>query len=234
MEFKLVKVDPYACSIEELETEIERLKSLKEEYDCIQDSIKRFINSVYGATGSAYFSCYNVNVAEAVTLQGQDVAKYASRSIDEYFMEMWHADKQLHMALGITRANKINEKTLTIYMDTDSVKNNSIVNTSSGIKSIEQWYNENKESAGNTLMGHESVKTDNKILNWEDNKGLYYANVKRIIRHKVNKTQWKIKTKSGKEIIVTNDHSLIIFRNNQKIEIKPKNILISDKVICVK
>jgi hypothetical protein len=108
------------------------------------------------------------------------------------------------------------------------------LNTSSGVKTIEQWYNENRESAGNTLVGHESVKTNDQILNWAYDKGLYYANVKRIIRHKVNKIQWKIKTKSGKEIIVTDDHSLIVFRNNQKIEIKPKNILVGDKVICVK
>jgi DNA polymerase elongation subunit (family B) len=120
MEFKLTNIDPHTCSIEELEAEIARLKSLKEEYFNLEQSIKIFINSIYGATGSAYFECYNVNIAEAVTLQGQDVAKYASRSIDEYFFEFWHKDKKLHDALGITHANKLNEKSLTIYMDTDS------------------------------------------------------------------------------------------------------------------
>jgi DNA polymerase elongation subunit (family B) len=121
MEFKLTTIDPYTCSIEELETEIARLKSLKEEYFNLEQSIKIFINSIYGASGSPWFEGYNVNLAEAVTLQGQDVAKYASRAIDEYFLEMWHKDTQLHQALGITHANKIQEKTLTIYMDTDSV-----------------------------------------------------------------------------------------------------------------
>ena len=120
MEFKLTTIDPYNCSIEELEEEIQKLNNLKEEYHGLEQSLKVFINSVYGATGSAYFECYNVNVAEAVTLQGQDVAKYASRAIDEYFFEFWHKDKKLHEALGITHANKITEKTLTIYMDTDS------------------------------------------------------------------------------------------------------------------
>jgi len=121
MEFKLTKIDPLNCSIEDLENEIYRLKSLKEEYFNLEQSIKIWINSVYGASGSPYFECYNVNLAEAVTLQGQNVAKYASKCIDEYFFEYWHKDTQLHTALGITHANKINEKTLTIYMDTDSV-----------------------------------------------------------------------------------------------------------------
>lgn len=120
MEFKLTNIDPHTCPIEELEAEIARLKSLKEEYFNLEQSIKIFINSIYGAAGSPYFEGYNVNLAEAVTLQGQDVAKYASRAIDDYFMNSWHLDTKLHEALGITHANKINEKTLTIYMDTDS------------------------------------------------------------------------------------------------------------------
>ena len=120
MEFKLTKIDPYNCSLEELENEVERLNSLKEEYFNLEQSIKIFINSVYGATGSPWFEGYNVNLAEAVTLQGQDLSKYASKCIDEYFMEKWHEDKKLHEALELNIVNKINEKTLTIYMDTDS------------------------------------------------------------------------------------------------------------------
>jgi len=120
MEFKLTKIDPQNCSIEELEKEIARLKSLKEEYFNLEQSIKIWINSVYGACASVYFIGYNINVAEAVTLQGQDVAKYASKTIDEYFMNVWHLDKKLHEQLGITYANKINEKTMIIYVDTDS------------------------------------------------------------------------------------------------------------------
>jgi len=117
---ELSKIDPYNCSIEELEKEIEKLNSIKDEYDGIQNAIKVFINSIYGAVGSPWFECYNVFLAEAVTLQGQDVAKYASKVIDEYFLNEWHLDKELHKELGITYANKLNEKTFTIYMDTDS------------------------------------------------------------------------------------------------------------------
>lgn len=234
MEFELIQIDPLTCSIQELKDEIERITSIKEEYYNLEQSIKIFINSVYGATGSAYFVGYNVNIAEAVTLQGQDMAKYASESIDEYFKEYWHKDTKLHEALGLTYANKINEKSVTIYMDTDSISSDATIITDKGTISIENWYNQNKESAGNTLVGHESVVTDDKILNWDKDKNLYFANVKRIIRHKVTKPKWKVKTKSGKEIIVTNDHSLIVFRNNKQIEIKPKDIIKGDKILCVK
>jgi len=116
----MTEFDPYLCSIEELENEILRLESIKEEYFNLEQSIKIFINSIYGAAGSPYYEAYNVKLAEAVTLQGQDVAKYASGSLDDYFKNIWHLDTKLHAALGLTRVNKINEKTLTIYMDTDS------------------------------------------------------------------------------------------------------------------
>jgi DNA polymerase elongation subunit (family B) len=121
MQFKLTQIDPHNCTLDELEKEIFRLKSLKEEYFNLEQSIKIFINSIYGACASPYFIGFNINVAEAVTLQGQDVAKYASKTIDDYFINIWHLDKELHTALGITYANKISAKTTTIYMDTDSV-----------------------------------------------------------------------------------------------------------------
>jgi hypothetical protein len=46
MEFKLSTIDPYTCTIEELETQIATLKSLKEEYFNLEQSIKIFINSI--------------------------------------------------------------------------------------------------------------------------------------------------------------------------------------------
>jgi DNA polymerase elongation subunit (family B) len=129
MEFTLTTINPHSCSIEELEREIEKLNNLKEEYYNLEQSIKIFINSIYGAAGSPWFVGYNVNLAEAVTLQGQDISKYASKCIYEYFMDMWNNDKQLHKALGITYANKIKEKTVTAYGDTDSVESNTVLIT---------------------------------------------------------------------------------------------------------
>ena len=37
-----------------------------------------------------------------------------------------------------------------------------------------------------------------------------------------------------KEIVVTNDHSMIVFREGKKIEIKPKDIRKTDKILIVK
>lgn len=120
MEFKQTNIDPYNCTIEELENEINRLKSVKEEYFNLEQSIKIFINSIYGATASPWFECYNIYVAEAVTLQGQDMIKFTNEVIDDYFLNYWHKDKALHEKLGLTYVNQLKEKSLVIYNDTDS------------------------------------------------------------------------------------------------------------------
>jgi len=118
--FNLSKIDPYNCPIEELDKEMERLKLLKEEYFNLEQSIKIFINSIYGGVGSPWFECYNVALAEAVTLQGQDMIKFANNFIDDYFLNKWHLDKELHKELGLTFVNKVLAKTIVIYNDTDS------------------------------------------------------------------------------------------------------------------
>ena len=117
--------------------------------------------------------------------------------------------------------------------NTDSVSKNSIIYTENhpqGI-TIEDLYNEGGEDAGTTLKGHESKKLNDRVLNFNDS--LYYGEVERIIRHKVSKPMWKLKTESGKEIICTEDHSLIVFRNGEKIKVKPSEILSDDQVLCV-
>ena len=55
------------------------------------------------------------------------------------------------------------------------------------------------------------------------------------MKHKVSKEQFKIKTKSGKEIIVTGDHSCIVFRNGKQLAVKAKDInKDTDKILSIK
>ncbi|MCK9475562.1 MAG: Hint domain-containing protein [Candidatus Muirbacterium halophilum] len=155
---------------------------------------------------------------------------------EDYWYNMWHLDTELHKNLGIKNVTQINSKTenVSIYCDTDSTDYQTVIQTESERLTIEEWYNKNIKngSAGETMKGHESVLTSDKILNFDNE--LYYANVKRIIRHKVSKPKWKLKTKSGKEITITNDHSMIVFRNGEKLEVKPSEVLKTDKILVLK
>ena len=105
--------------IKTIKEEIESLTALKNEYKNEEQGIKLTMNSIYGAIGNNYFACFNPDVAEAVTLQGQDLIKYSSMLITRYFQEFWHLDKDLHEKLGISTPRKI-VKPLVVYGDTDS------------------------------------------------------------------------------------------------------------------
>jgi hypothetical protein len=105
--------------IKRLREEIETLTALKNEYKNEEQGIKLTMNSIYGAIGNNYFACFNPDVAEAVTLQGQDLIKHSSMLITRYFHNFWHLDTELHSKLGISTPKKI-LKPLVVYGDTDS------------------------------------------------------------------------------------------------------------------
>lgn len=119
METKWTKIDVKNSSKEDLKKEIERLKSLRDLYMNAEQGVKIFINSVYGACGSPYFAFFNTDIAEAVTLQGQDLIKYSEKVLNRYFMEFWHKDVALHKKMNLTSVRKI-DLPLVIYCDTDS------------------------------------------------------------------------------------------------------------------
>lgn len=116
---KHCKINPETASKEEIVAEINRLTFLMNLKKNEEQAIKIFINSVYGATASPYFVGYNVRVAEAITLQGQEMIKFTQKIINRYFMEFWHRDKEIHQKLGLTRVDRIGRE-VTVYGDTDS------------------------------------------------------------------------------------------------------------------
>lgn len=74
-----------------------QIKSL----DLKQNAIKILINSFYGAFGNRYFYFHNNDIAQSITLQGQDLIKFSIRAINHYFINKWHLDTELHEKLGI-------------------------------------------------------------------------------------------------------------------------------------
>lgn len=104
---------------QEILDKIERLTSLKNELKNEEQAIKLTMNSIYGAIGNNWFVCFNPDVAESVTLQGQDLIKYSEMVLNRYFHEFWHMDKELHEKLGLTSVKRV-ARPMVIYSDTDS------------------------------------------------------------------------------------------------------------------
>jgi hypothetical protein len=96
----------------------QQIKSL----DLKQNAIKILINSFYGAFGNRYFYFHNNDIAQSITLQGQDLIKFSIKAVNHYFTSKWHLDTELHEKLGISgmQVNQI-EREAAVYTDTDSV-----------------------------------------------------------------------------------------------------------------
>lgn len=103
--------------------------------------------------------------------------------------------------------------------------------------SIEDLYNLGNIDMGSTLSGHKSVNCRSKVLNIKQN-GMqlekYFAPVKRIIKHNVSKPKWKIEDEFGNILYITNDHSMMVMRNCELMEIKPQDVdIVEDKLVSV-
>jgi hypothetical protein len=169
-------------------------------------------------------------VAGTITAEGRELTRSMDKVNEDYWYNQWHLDTDTHKKMHIRNVSKITEnEPVSIYGD--SVHGDSIINTDAGTYTIEDLYNKQNEKS--IRKDKEVIPVDFKSLNWTEERGIHYSKVKNIIRHKTSKKKFKIKA-GNKEVIVTEDHSIIVFRNGEKIEVKPSEIKTSDKVLIYK
>ena len=125
-------IDPSNLTLQELK-DLDYSKLTAEERQAFQDfatncysfeqAIKLAINSIYGAFGSVFFHWFNLDIAETITLQGQDAIKHTIKMTEKYFKEFFHKDKALHKKLGLSENHTVHKctKPLVTYGDTDSL-----------------------------------------------------------------------------------------------------------------
>lgn len=113
------EIDYMSMSLEELNIKLLEMQKKSSDFYNTEQGIKLTLNSIYGATGNQYFALFNPDVAESVTLQGQDIWKFAEKIVNRYFNEMWHLDTEVHEKMGVRNVRKLNLD-FVIYGDTDS------------------------------------------------------------------------------------------------------------------
>lgn len=209
-------------------------------YTSNEQAMKLLANSLYGGSSHPAFYWFNMDLANDITGESRSLIHMMEEHLSNYWKENWVKMKDLHEKWGIVvneeKANRIfsdPDYGCMVYGDTDSVTGESMIRLSSGEElKIEELYNNNIEnSAGITKHGHESVWIKENVMNWD--KELYFGSPKRIIRHKVTKPKWRLKTSSGKEITMTSDHSMIVFRDGEKLSVKPQDIRKTDKILTI-
>ena len=201
--------------IEELKKEKSRLSDLANVQDLQQHAYKIFLNSAYGALGSAFYPCYDLDNAESVTLSGQAV----TREMVNY------TNKILNQLIN----NEVPDE-FVVAGDTDSVAGKSKVYITDDLtKTIEELFIEYKNAGkidvlkNGTEVAVANLKVPTKSLN-----GNTY--IKNISRHKVKKEKWTI-TVDGVSIDFTKDHSIMVYRDGKIIECTPENIQKTDYIL---
>lgn len=241
--FNLTQEKLQDLSLKELQSLREEVEDLKHEYSLLELSQKLLGNGLYGCCANRFFYFYNAALAGDITGECRHLTKTMWDNLEEFFHEtLWERKdlwEKFDFELDESKHDWYRGTTVSCYSDTDTIVKNSLIwlNNYKKHMTIEEFYKECYNRNGLfkvTEHGHEIVESfGNTIPNYVDGK-LVQSNIKRVIRHKVSKAKFKIKTKSGKEIIVTGDHSCIVFRNGKQMEMKAKDINIkTDKILTI-
>lgn len=259
---RFTDIDPYTCDLETLENEVKRLEGISGYYETKQLALKKFINSVYGATASKFFIAHNTDIAESITLQGQDLNHYSENSVNDYFSGIFQNDTELHKKLGIsteaaqqvtidkgktTPMKKLDldylkgDESLTCAGDTDSVSGDTMIYIEDdSLMRIDSYFKIskflNKDIVIRCADGSEVIPVKSgSTLTIDDNLNCKFGGINYIMRHKVTKPKFTITSKSGKKVEVTGDHSCMVIRNGELISIKAKDInKDTDKLVTLK
>ena len=218
----MIDLDVLNCSREDLEklsdSELEKLLKYTQdkgnEYYILQIALKTLINSLYGALGNKAFILINEKIAQAITGNGRYFIKSFGRRIEKYLQSLKKWNKPYY-----------------IYSDTDSCVGDTLISTSVGRIKIEDLFERSGEIVKNE-NGSFVKRLDEKILAKSMNSDFEIQDKKIIyvMKHKVNKRMFKISV-NDKSVIITEDHSIMINRNDNLISVKPTEILETDELI---
>lgn len=185
-------------------------------WDRKQNAAKLNGNSLYGALTNKGSRFYDQRMGQSCTLTGRCVTRHMGKKISEILTGSYDFTDVI------------------VYGDTDSVAGDTNIRTNIGNYTIEQLFHmcNIKYSKDNKEYGSDN---NIKILNFDiKTNNVEFNNFNYIYRHKTNKSKWKLITESGKEIITTDDHSMMVERDGKLIEVKPSEIIISDVVLSLK
>tara|TARA_R110000796_G_scaffold20781_4_gene61630 strand:- start:2730 stop:4835 length:2106 start_codon:yes stop_codon:yes gene_type:complete len=200
-----------------LKYEVERLNTS-------QMVIKILVNSCYGYMGNKKAPIGDDDIASSVTLTGQAIIKKSNEFIKEYIKSRVPSlsDHQLEENI--------------IYNDTDSLVYDTIVTCNGESIKIGELYDayakENNINSSN--HGHDTIEVDNvNVTTFHTKEELNKSSkVRRLIRHKVSKRKFKVKV-GDKEVIMTEDHGLMVKRGENIVRISPTEVKEGDKVVIM-
>jgi hypothetical protein len=204
---------------------------LADRYNNWQFTYKVLTNSLYGGIANQYFRLFHFPSAETITATGREIVTMGAYHIHQYLNKM-RDNHKIDVEPYEFDTRFLDAETLDNIVYGDSVDENTKINVGDhkkpiAIKNIFDMYFDHKIV---DIHNREYIFINNNILTYEDG-NVVYKPINNISRHKVNKALYKITTQSGKELIVTEDHSIMVERDGKLIQVKPNEILNTDHVL---
>jgi len=174
------------------------------------------LNSLYGAILNPGCRFFDKRIGQSTTLTGRQIVKHMSAEANKTITgEYDHVGKSV------------------IYGDTDSCIADSVIETSLGDMTIESLFNrlEIKTKNGDKEYAHD----DNvMVMSYDRERNEpYMGHINYVYRHKVSKDLYEIEDSDGNIVTVTEDHSVMVERNGELIEVKPQEIDEGDIIITL-
>lgn len=226
------------CSDAELIQRYKKAEDLYWFFMIMQVVAKELCNSVYGGFGTPSLRYYSYDVARDITGEGSHACQIMEKTGQAYFKDLWPNDFEWHDELREKFPHYMKPETkpesiirdIVITCDTDSVDKLTLIQISDGLENrtvtIEYLFEQLSTLNYVTPSGNEHAKTNGfKVLNWNSADDFYFDEPLAIIRHRVTKDKWELKTKNGHIVQTTADHSLIGFSKSKgKHSLKPNEI----------
>ncbi len=208
-------------------------KMLSERYDNWQVTYKVLTNSLYGAVANKYFRLFHYPTAKTITATGREIVKMGAFHVHHYLLKMKDEGK-IDIEPYEFNPNCFDDDVLKNIIYGDSVTEDTVVKTKEHpegikIKDLFEKYSSKKK----IHMDREYVFPTNEAILTMDNNEIVYKPMNNIMRHKTTKAIYKLVTESGKEVYVTEDHSIMVERNGKLQKVKPTEILEDDVVITI-
>jgi DNA polymerase elongation subunit (family B) len=186
-------------------------------------------NCLYGVLGSDAFHYYDIDNASVVTAGGRELIKFLSSNANDYLKNFLPSRIGKFYNDSVVDSKKVPKNSVCV-IDTDSVTGDSIINTSIGDITISSLFDMFKNTAlEKSEDNFVSPITNVKSLCYDGYK-IKNNNITYIKKHKVVKKMFKIRV-GDDSVIVTEDHSIMIIRNNKMLSVKVKDMIPGDKII---
>lgn len=155
----------------------------------------------------------------------------------ETFISTLDENHDLFLPVGFMES--IEKDPYQLYCDTDSVVGTSkIIYSDNGETNCDTIENLWEQLNSVEVDDHKEVKEAKNIFSLnlltptisKYGEQVEYKKIKKIIRHKITKKLYRIKTNNN-EVIITEDHSLVVLRDNEIVGITIKELKDGDKLL---